>query len=80
MEWHSNGPLLQLMLDNGFDALLTFDKNLQYQQNFKKYTLAVFILSARNNTYVELTKLSTTVHSHLSKLPLSVDPTIVQAE
>lgn len=32
-----NGPLLQLMLDKGFHALLTFDKNLQHQQNFSKY-------------------------------------------
>jgi hypothetical protein len=31
-----NGQLLQLMLADSFDALLTFDKNLQYQQNFKK--------------------------------------------
>jgi hypothetical protein len=52
-----NGQLLQLMLADGFDALLTFDKNLQYQQNFKKYTLAVFVLSASINTYAELTKL-----------------------
>ena len=29
-----NGEILQLMLANNFDALLTFDKNLQHQQNF----------------------------------------------
>jgi hypothetical protein len=34
-----NGRLLQLMLENGFDALLTFDKSLQHQQNFQKYRL-----------------------------------------
>lgn len=26
-----NGELLKLLLENKFDALLTFDKNLQYQ-------------------------------------------------
>ena len=31
-----NGELLLLMLAAGFQALLTFDKNLQHQQNFKK--------------------------------------------
>ena len=31
-----NGELLSLMLAAGFQALLTFDKNLQHQQNFKK--------------------------------------------
>ena len=38
-----NGQLLQLMVENGFHALLTFDKNLQHQQNFQKYTIAVFL-------------------------------------
>ena len=31
-----NGELLKLMLDNDFAALLTFDKNLQHQQNFEE--------------------------------------------
>ncbi len=29
-----NGKLLSLLLENNFDALFTFDKNLSYQQNF----------------------------------------------
>lgn len=29
-----NGDLLKLLVSNNFDALLTFDKNLQHQQNF----------------------------------------------
>jgi len=33
----SNGELLKLMIENGLDALITFDKNLQHQQNFEKY-------------------------------------------
>lgn len=56
-----NGELLGLMINNGFDVLLTFDKNLQYQQNFSKYTITVLVLSARINTYQELTKLSNKV-------------------
>ena len=72
MQWNGikNGPLLQLMLENDFDALLTFDKNLQHQQNFRKYTIAVFVLSALSNTYYALTKLSPLVHQHLQDLPL----------
>jgi predicted nuclease of predicted toxin-antitoxin system len=31
-----NGQLLNLLLQNEFDALFTFDKNLSYQQNFSK--------------------------------------------
>lgn len=74
-----NGPLLKLMLENSFQALLTFDKNLQHQQNFQKYTVAVFVLSAISNTYVELTKLSPRVHDHLAKEPLPVGPVIIEA-
>ena len=75
-----NGQLLQLMVENGFDALLTFDKNLQHQQNFQKYTIAVFVLSALNNTYLELTKLSLKVHEYLNKKILPVGPIIIKSE
>ncbi len=54
------------MVDEGFQALLTFDKILQYQQNFQKYTITVFVFSAINNTYAELTQLSTKVQEVLS--------------
>jgi hypothetical protein len=44
-EWNGikNGELLKLLIENNFDSLLTFDKNLQHQQNFVKYTIAVFV-------------------------------------
>lgn len=47
----SNGKLLELLTENKFDALLTFDKNLQYQQNFLKYTITVIVLNASDNSY-----------------------------
>ena len=50
----SNGTLLRLLKENNFDALLTFDKNLQYQQNFTKYTIAVIVLNAADNSYLTL--------------------------
>jgi len=62
-----NGELLQLMIKNNFDALLTFDKNLQFQQNFVKYSITVFVLSAQNNTYLEMAKLSMLVKEYLKK-------------
>jgi len=73
-----NGPLLQPMLENNFHALLTFDKNLQYQQNFRKYTLADFVLSAINNTYSELTKLSPKIHKYLDGSNLPAGPIVVK--
>jgi predicted nuclease of predicted toxin-antitoxin system len=65
-----NGELLQQLLDNEFDCLLTFDKNLKHQQNFQKYTIAVFALSAETNTYEDLTKLSPTIKEYLKKRSL----------
>ena len=68
-----NGELLKLLIENNFDALLTFDKKLQYQQNFSKYPLTVFILSAKINSYEELTKLSPRLKEYLNEqIPLGV--------
>ena len=50
----SNGMLLELMKENTFDAILTFDKNLGFQQNFEKYDLPVIVLAAEDNTYMTL--------------------------
>src|SRR5580765_5535607 len=61
-----NGPLLQLLVEHAFDALLTYDKNLQYQQNFLKYTITVFVLTARINQYIELTKLTPIIKEYLN--------------
>ena len=65
-----NGDLLRLLLENEFDALLTFDKNLQHQQNFEKYTLTVFVLSAQINQYEVLTQLSPQIKTILENPPL----------
>ncbi len=71
-EGKKNGELMSLLIENSFDALLTFDKNLQHQQNFQKYSITVFVLSAVINSYDELTKLSPLVKDFLAqeKLPL----------
>jgi hypothetical protein len=53
----SNGKLLSLLTENEFDALLTFDKNLQYQQNFSTYTITVIVLNASDNSYVTVKNL-----------------------
>jgi len=63
----SNGELLKLMLADKFDALITFDKNLQYQQNFKQYTLAVIVLNADDNSYQTLKNLVPAVLNYLDE-------------
>jgi hypothetical protein len=74
-----NGELLKLLTENNFDALLTFDKNLQHQQNFTKYTITVFVLSAIINSYEELTKLTPEVKEYLSKKSLTAGVVIIKS-
>lgn len=62
----SNGKLLELLTAAGFDALLTFDKNLQYQQNFSRFTIAVIVLNAPDNSYATLRGLVQKVKDVLS--------------
>ncbi len=78
-QWNGikNGELLKLLIDNSFDALLTFDKNLQHQQNFLKYTITVFVLTAKINQYIELTKLTPKVKEYLNSRQMPVGPVII---
>lgn len=73
MKWNAkkNGELMQLLQDNGFQALITSDKNLQYQQNLERYKIKVFVLDVKDNRYesvlpfvekVEKALLETTQH------------------
>jgi len=50
-----NGELLGLMTLDGFDAFITIDKNLQHQQNIKRFPIKLIILNAPNNKIETLT-------------------------
>ena len=60
MNWNGkkNEELMLPMLENTFGAFITFDKNLQFQQNFKKYLIPVLVLNAQDNTYQTLMRLT----------------------
>ena len=73
----TNGELLRLMLTDNFDALLTFDKNLQHQQNFSKYPITVFVLSAFNNTYDLLSPLTPKIKELIKEDKLPSGPVII---
>ena len=75
-----NGDLLKLLIENSFDALLTFDKNLQHQQNFQKYTLTVFVLSASINSYEQLTKLTPKIKEYLDLAPLPIGAIVIKLD
>jgi hypothetical protein len=40
----SNGELLKAAEEAGFDVLLTTDKNIRFQQNLSKFSIAVVVL------------------------------------
>jgi predicted nuclease of predicted toxin-antitoxin system len=44
-----NGALLALAAADGFDALITKDANLKYEQNLVKLPIAVVVLQAATN-------------------------------
>lgn len=56
MKWSGikNGKLMALCAENGFDILLTIDKNLQFQQNLDKYPITIVVLNCFSSTVQEL--------------------------
>lgn len=52
MKWGGieNGELLQVAADAGFDAILTNDRGLEYEQNLAALPVAVVVLLAPANT------------------------------
>ena len=60
--------------------LLTFDKNLQHQQNFEKYTITFFVLTAEINTYEELKHLSPIIKEYLLRDELPVGAVIIKLD
>ncbi len=54
--WSSkrNSELLRLMVTEGFEAFLTVDQNLEFQQNVAGSGIAVVVVVARTNRLKEL--------------------------
>ena len=49
-----NGDLIRSMLQEGFEYLLTADKNLQNQQNLDKYPVRLVVLRTFDNRFKTL--------------------------
>jgi len=56
MGWSTkrNGELLKLMVAERFEALLTVDQGIEFEQNVRKSGIAVVLLAARTNRLKEL--------------------------
>lgn len=79
MDWAgiSNGELLALAAKNNFDAMLTADKNLQYQQNISVLPLPVIVLAAAST---KIDDLSLLVPAAIPLLESHLEPTIHRVE
>lgn len=56
MRWNGikNGRLLSLCVENGFDLLLTIDKNMMHQQNLDKVDIIIVVLDSLTSKVEEL--------------------------
>ncbi|MEX1256908.1 MAG: hypothetical protein WEG36_04750 [Gemmatimonadota bacterium] len=61
-----NGDLVIGMRDQGFDALITVDLNLEFQQNVPASGIAVVVLQAASNRLVDLRPLIPAVRKVLA--------------
>lgn len=52
MNWLSlrNGNLMRAAIEDGFDVLLTIDKNLEYQHDLRKYNIAIVVFDVLKNS------------------------------
>jgi hypothetical protein len=62
-----NGALLALAEDE-FDAFITVDRNLSFQQNLPKFNLAVLVLHAASNRLADLKPLAPEILTTLPTL------------
>jgi hypothetical protein len=70
MKWNGikNGNLMSLCVDNGFDLLLTIDKNLMFQQNLDKYKLTIVVLNSLISKIEELVLFLPSFKAQVDKL------------
>lgn len=56
MGWNGqkNGRLLKSMEEAGFQTLITADKNLSFQQNLSRTSVAVLVLNVLDTSYEEM--------------------------
>jgi hypothetical protein len=68
--WSSkrNGELLKIMLEGGFEAFPTVDRNLQFQQNLQWSRIAVVVAVARTNRLAELRPLVPAIPGALDRI------------
>lgn len=64
-----NGELLSRATAEGFEAVLTKDANVEYQQDLARLPIAVVVLHAESNDLEDIRPLLPALHGALSNLP-----------
>lgn len=64
----SNGELLSIAEDNGFDVLITADANIKNQQNLANRNISILILRAFNNRLATHVKMIQDIISALARI------------
>ncbi len=62
-----NGELLEAA-EKEFDALVTTDRGMPYQQNLSRFDLAVVVLEAKSNSYEDLASLMDRTNAALGEV------------
>ncbi len=60
----NNGELLRLA-EKEFDAFVTTDRGIPYQQNLSRFDLCVIVLEAKSNSYEDLASLMDRINAAL---------------
>lgn len=63
-----NGELLRTATEAGYDALITLDRGIEFQQNLEALPLAVVVVRARSNRFEDLEPLAGSVLAALATL------------
>lgn len=61
-----NGALMRKAIEAGFEAFITADKNLRFQQNVPATSLAIFVLDIHPNKLLQQSACVAEVESRLS--------------
>lgn len=73
-----NGKLLELALKNGYEAFITQDSNLQYQQNLAKYKIHIIVLKLKDSRLSGLKILTPKIKLNLNKAANSTEFGIIE--
>ena len=63
-----NGELVRRAAAEGFDVLITIDKNIEFQQNLASLPLSVVLVRARSNRVDDLEPLAPAVLAALDRI------------